>query len=216
MPPGMEIINSWNPEEIRAYLTENFITIPCTIEMGQNLKVGQILGERPTTEQYVAYDKDAESSATSPVKTGTGNGTMSEVGVQDKSTLTETWTITCTEEVENGGNFSVVGSVSGNVGNASVGSEFKYPNTDDYMIKFTITDGAVDFAVGDKFTFNTTAAGGRTAKGILTENVDASSGAEVSAMYVEGNFVESKLTGLDAQAKESLNGRSIAGTFFIP
>ncbi len=216
MPPGMETINSWKPVEIRAYLTKNFITIPATIEAGQNLKVGQVLGRRPTTGKIVAYNKDAAASATSPVKTGTGNGTMSAVEVQDKSTLTENWTVTCTETAENGGTFSVEGSVSGVTGNVSVGSEFKFPNTDDYMIKFTISDGAVDFAQGDKFTFSTVAAGGRIAEGILTEDMDASLGDELSSMYVEGNFVESKLTGLDAQAKESLNGRSIAGTFFIP
>jgi len=214
---GMSTINTYDPDEIRGVGTEDFISLPCTIEEGQDLDIGQVIGKRPTSEKYIAYNKDAAASATSPQADAgnTGNGTCSTVEVQDNYTRTENWTLTCTETAENGGTFSVVGSVSGNVGNALVGSEFKYPNNSAYMVKFTISDGSSDFAEGDKFTFSTIAAGARIAEGILMENIDASSADVLSGMYVKGNFVESKLIDLDSQAKEDLNGKSVGDYFII-
>jgi hypothetical protein len=172
---------------------------------------------RPVTGKYIAYDKDAAASATSPTagEENTGNGTCSIVDVQDDYTLTENWTLTCITEAENGGTFSVVGSVSGNVGNAAVSSEFKFPNTAAYKIKFTISAGDTDFTVGDTFTFSTANAGARTAKGILTEKADASAGDKISSFYARGNFIESKLTGLDPDAKTHLNGRSVGDCFLM-
>lgn len=63
------------------------------------------------------------------------------------STVTETWTLTCTATAVDGGTFSVVGSVSGAQANATVG--VNYSNT---YISFRIDDGATDFQVGDTFT----------------------------------------------------------------
>lgn len=86
-----------------------------------------------------------------PVKTGTGNGTMSAV-TSDASAPVETWTVTCTAAAANGGTFSVVGSVSGAKASATVGVAY-----DNGLVGFTINDGATDFIVGDKFEFTTAA-----------------------------------------------------------
>ena len=212
---GVTTIGTYEPDEIRGVLSDNFLRLPITVEKGQNLVMGTVIGERPTSEKYVAYDKNAAAEASTPqAKTGgnTGNGTCSEVAVQDAKTLSETVTVTATDATT----FAVAGSVSGFCGNATVGSEFKYPNSADYRFKFTLLAGNQVFVSGDEFTFTTTAAGAMSAKGILTENVDATNEDVVNAMYISGNFVESKLTGLDAQAKEDLSGRSVNGLFILP
>ena len=92
------------------------------------------------------------ASAGSPVFVGTGNGTMTSVAVYSGVTKTETITATCIAAVANGGIFQVSGSLSGPLGNATVGSNFVSPE-----ISFIINDGTTDFIVGDAFTVATTA-----------------------------------------------------------
>lgn len=84
----------------------------------------------------------------------TGDGTVDTISGSDIYTLTETWTLTCIVEAVDGGVFSVVGSVSGAKGNATVGSQY-FSNSADHSkseISFLIHDGATDFALGDTFT----------------------------------------------------------------
>jgi len=88
--------------------------------------------------------------------TGTGDGALTLGGTYPSAgtfpaTITENWTITCTAAAANGGTFSVVGSVSGAQASATVG--VPYENS---FVAFTIADGAIDFQVGDQFTFATT------------------------------------------------------------
>jgi len=82
--------------------------------------------------------------------TGTGDGQITNLEALPAS-ITETWTVTCTVASIDGGTFSVTGSISGAKADAQVGVEYN-----NGIIKFTITDGATDFAVGDTFTFDTT------------------------------------------------------------
>ncbi|GBL46213.1 phage protein [Sulfuriferula multivorans] len=86
-------------------------------------------------------------------QTGTGNGllTLLEPGVAAPS---ETWTLTCTAAAVNAGTFSVSGSVSGVQPAATVG--VAYVNA---LLNFTITDGTVDFIVGDQFVVAVVASG---------------------------------------------------------
>lgn len=77
--------------------------------------------------------------------TRTGTGTLTGLEASPAS-VTETWTLTCTAAAANGGTFSVVGSVSGAKPAATVGVAY-----DNGLLKFTIGDGATDFAVGDTF-----------------------------------------------------------------
>lgn len=77
---------------------------------------------------------------------GTGNGTMTGQAL-GASSVSETFTIVCTVAALNGGTFSVTGSVSGALPNATVG--VAYVNA---AINFTINDGTVDYIVGDTYT----------------------------------------------------------------
>lgn len=86
-----------------------------------------------------------------PSYSGVGNGTLRTLEGKPGAP-TETWTLTCTAAVVNGGTFSVTGSVSGAQAAATVG--VAYSNS---RLKFRIADGSVDFQVGDQFTFTTTA-----------------------------------------------------------
>jgi hypothetical protein len=85
--------------------------------------------------------------------TNTGNGVCSAVETKPFAVVNETWTLTCTTP---GGDtvavFSVVGSVSGNVGNATSGTEFKDAT---HGIKFTLSVGSVAWLGGDSFAFQT-------------------------------------------------------------
>lgn len=82
--------------------------------------------------------------------TGTGNGTLENVKALPNA-VTETWTLTCTAASVDGGTFSVTGSVSGAQADATVGTTYN-----NGFVSFLISDGTIDFIVGDKFTFNTT------------------------------------------------------------
>ena len=76
----------------------------------------------------------------------TGNGTITGVNGTTR-TATETWTLTCIKEETDSGIFSVVGSVSGQKDNATVGDEYN-----NGQVTFTINDGSTDWAKGDIIT----------------------------------------------------------------
>ncbi len=95
-------------------------------------------------------------------QSGTGNGTLSGVEASPSS-ITETWTLTCTATAANGGTFSVTGSVSGAKPAATVGVAY-----DNGLIKFTINDGSTDFAVGKQFQIPVTQ-GAASAAGVAWE-----------------------------------------------
>lgn len=109
---------------------------------------------------------------TVPVKTGTGNGTMTNVEAFPAA-VTENWTITCTAAAANAGTFSVTGSVSGALAAATVG--VAYTNA---KVGFIINDGTTDFIVGDQFTFSTTRSElSTTGKAWVTQRYDTSNSA---------------------------------------
>jgi len=84
-----------------------------------------------------------------PTFSGTGNGTLT-VDSTHPATVTETITAVCSATAVDGGTFDVSGSVSGSLGQATVGTPFTSS-----VIDFTITDGTTDFALNDTFTINT-------------------------------------------------------------
>ncbi len=84
-----------------------------------------------------------------------GDGFISAVAVRPFKTKNEDWTLTCTLlGGDSVATFSVVGSVSGNVGTATSGVEFS-TGTGAGGIKFTITAGTNVWHVGDTITFST-------------------------------------------------------------
>lgn len=210
MAAGVTQTDSWSDTQLDAGMKDN-IAMPATIRSGYNLSKGQVVGKQPATDKYVDYDADGNASAGSAVagSSNVGNGTVGTVSVQDDYTVSETVTLTCTAEALNGGTFSVTGSVTGSMGNATVGSLFRYPDSAAYQVSFTIADGAEDFDVGDTFTIALTESKALIAEGILSEAVDASSGDEVSSAYIEGSFYVSAITGLDTAAIEAMGGKKM-------
>lgn len=84
------------------------------------------------------------------VYTGTGNGTIGLVE-QGKDTIDETWTITVTNAAVVGSEiWSVVGSVTGALANATTGVAYITDH-----INFTITAGGTNFIVTDNFVYTT-------------------------------------------------------------
>jgi hypothetical protein len=87
----------------------------------------------------------SKGKAYSPSYTGTGTGTISAWD-GGASSVTETFTITATSSTS----FNVVGSTSGSIGTATVGTTFTHAK-----LTFLITAGGVAFVAGDAFKLNT-------------------------------------------------------------
>jgi hypothetical protein len=87
----------------------------------------------------------AKGTAYYPTYTGTGNGIISawDGGV---SSIAETFTLTATGATA----FDVVGSITGSIGSATVGTPFVHAN-----VVFTLTAGTTPFIAGDIFLINT-------------------------------------------------------------
>lgn len=84
-----------------------------------------------------------------------GNGIIASVNTKPFKTKNEDWTLTCTLGGADGvATFSVVGSVTGAKGTATSGTEFNTLLTSGGL-KFTITAGGTNWAVGDIITFST-------------------------------------------------------------
>lgn len=100
------------------------------------------------------------ASAAVPTYAGTGNGTCTSVSV-GALTKSETITILCVGvPAANKSNWFVSGSLSGSLGMADItsGTTGGTVNFTSGQINFTLTDGTVDFIVGDQFQIVTTAA----------------------------------------------------------
>jgi len=82
--------------------------------------------------------------ASTPVRVGVGNGTMS--GISADSALVRPQTITVT--FTSGTDFGVTGSVSGQIGSGSTSVPFS-----SNVVDFDIAEGSIPFVNGDKFTF---------------------------------------------------------------
>lgn len=82
-------------------------------------------------------------TAGSPTFVGTGNGTMTGVGVNQATAQAETWTITATSPTV----FSVTGFLSGPQGTATTGVPYN-----NGIISFTLNVGGTPFQAGDTFT----------------------------------------------------------------
>jgi hypothetical protein len=119
---------------------------------------------KPANQHFCVYGDPSvgvtDADAGTPVRTGTGNGTMGSIVISNEFTKSETWTATCIKKVTGGGLFSVSGSVTGSRGVATVGTAFKSNTLEPTKseIGFTISAGATDFEEGDVFTVATTAA----------------------------------------------------------
>jgi hypothetical protein len=116
---------------------------------------------------WIAYNegmgKGLSATVPLPDRNNTGNGVINDVAVNPNA-KSECWSVECI--TEDGGTFSVTGTVSGKQSNATVGSAY---TSNDSEIFFTIADGSTDFEIGDTFTFCTTRDHGRTIKDLLVD-----------------------------------------------
>lgn len=87
----------------------------------------------------------AKGSAFGLIYAGTGNGTLTAYS-GGASSVAETFTITATSATS----FTVVGTVTGSIGPATVGTPFAHAT-----IEFTLTAGGTAFVSGDVFTLAT-------------------------------------------------------------
>jgi hypothetical protein len=93
-------------------------------------------------------DSDVVSKiATNPTFSGTGNGVISNIQLNQQTVVTELWTITCQDP----STFTVSGYASGAAGTATVGSLYN-----NGKISFLINNGSVPFQAGDSFSINIT------------------------------------------------------------
>lgn len=158
-------------EDSSLYLSRDAVTLEGT----GLVKSGTVLG------------KTTAGSATAAAKEGgnTGNGTIAMDGTTPVlgGANSGVYIVRCTAAATNGGTFSVTDPDGNDIGDATVGSAFANE------IKFTISDGATDFAVGDGFDVTVVGATGiykplsvgasdgtQTAIGILWEDRDPTDG----------------------------------------
>lgn len=97
---------------------------------------------------------DASAGAATAGTGNTGADTVTGITVNNGATQTETITLTCVGAGASGV-FGVEGSLSGPLGNATVGVAFEAFGD---QIGFTINDGTPSATVGDTYTIATTAA----------------------------------------------------------
>lgn len=121
-----------------------------TIGTAVALVIGQVLGQAVTGGFTVA---DA-------VKTGTGNGTITQSGTPASrygdDVMPGIYKAVCIAAAANAGTFRVTAPNGAVIGDATVGVAFASSH-----INFTINDGATDFIVGDSIVFTVD----QTAKG---------------------------------------------------
>jgi hypothetical protein len=140
-----------------------------------------------------------------PVYSGTGNGTMTGVSVNQGTGEAELWTV----EAINATTFNVSGFVSGLQSNAIAGVPYN-----NGIIAFTITAGVTPFVPGDVFTVNVTAVVSAPASlgvndaakrvTIVTAlQAEINSNAEVRSEYYEYNLI--LCPGYHETADEMLN-----------
>jgi len=139
------------------YDAENQIGIEVTFNVYPDLT-------KPMSHQFCVYGDPSlgitASSVGSVTFSGVGNGTLGSTATNDSTTKTETFTATCIKKVVGGGKFEVIGSLSGSMGVATVGSQFysRSANPSQSELSFKISADLTDFEEGDAFTIPTVAA----------------------------------------------------------
>ncbi len=115
-----------------------------TIITGQNLAIAAVIGK--ITKALGSITADGGN---------TGDGTVTG-GALGAKALLGTYTLECVVAAANGGTFKVVAPDGDALPDAEVGTAYI-----NQQINFTINDGAADFIVGDKFTFDVDAGSGK-------------------------------------------------------
>lgn len=110
-----------------------------TVAESQTIEANAILAKLAVAADVVA------TAAADAGNTGDGVMTMADPAVSTR-VKDGVYTVTCIEPAADGGTFDVINPDGKSIGAAKVGVAF------DKAVKFTIADGATDFAAGDQFT----------------------------------------------------------------
>lgn len=161
-----------------------------TIASGQNLVAGAVIA-------LVAVGTASIAAAAVAGNTGDGAISLSDPAFA-AGVKAGVYRATCIEPATDGGTFSVEDPDGIEIGVAAVGTEF------DGVVKFTIADGATDFAAGDAFTITvgggsgeyveydpTNDDGSQTAVAVLWDAVDATGGAAPGVAIVRDAEINS-------------------------
>lgn len=176
-----------------------------TIESGQDLEAGHVLGE-------VVGGSTSTSAAGGNAGDGTIGSVSTQAGVKEGDYI-----VTFIEPATDAGEFQVEDPDGENVGTGTVGSQFSGGG-----IQFTISDGASDFAAGDQFTISVSGSGefkeydpsnidgSGTARAVLYEPVDATAGAkEAAVIRRDAEVDDSQLTWFaNATSGEKTTGKA--------
>jgi hypothetical protein len=172
------------------------MTRSITLLSGQNLLRGAVLGK-------IGGDAGAATAGTVAFA-GTGNGVLTKATPATGTGVKEgSYTATLVTTGADAGQFAVRRPDGTLDGYAQVGVAY------DGQVKFTIADGSTDFIAGDAFTIPVTIAdtssgkylravsaatdGSQTARAILAEDCNATSGDKTTIAYMGGVFDENAL-----------------------
>jgi hypothetical protein len=176
-----------------------------TIESGQNLVAGAVLGE--VVGGSISASADGGN---------TGDGTIGSLSVQSGAQGGD-YIVTIVEPGTDAGEFTVEDPDGENVGTGTVGSQFTGGG-----IQFTLSDGTTDFVAGDRFTITvsgsgeykeydpTATDGSSTAIAVLYGPADASAAATDGTIITrDAEIDEAQLTWFDgATASQKTTGKA--------
>jgi hypothetical protein len=182
--------NKINDHHLRGKTAIPAVHIPGLLEIEKDLAIASLLKgaytmQGPNISEWAKSYEDqaieslkmlrfgASADDVRPSSHNVGNGYVSEILTNDRSTVTEDWILKASAS----GRFNVWGSISGYLLDAEVGESYPEKdwshyvedynfkrlynadeNPDLYPIQFTITQGSTEFAKNDTFVFRTYAA----------------------------------------------------------
>jgi len=180
-----------------------------TVAAGQSLQAGHVLGR---------IEVDTADIAAAAVAGNTGDGAIALADPAFAAGIVAgVYIVTITEAAPDGGSFEVQDPAGAAVGAGEVGTLF------DDVVRFTLSDGAVDFAVGDAFEITVgegsrhvaeydpaAADGTQTAVAVLLTPGDAAGGAvRASALVRDAEVARAALEWFDgATAPQKATGEA--------
>ena len=140
---GREVYQLSGASAIPVLLSGNLTTSSGPVSVSDN--GNQVIFVDGTNGYYLSIGVTEFVSST-PYYSGAGNGTISDIGINQSLATAQNWAVTATSSTT----FSVVGSVTGTQSPATVGTLYTTPDG----ISFTITAGSTAFTIGDEFTWS--------------------------------------------------------------
>lgn len=190
---------SFTPDRLIAGPSDELRSRQVTQLTGQNLTRGTVLGKITMGA--------ASAAAKGGGNTGNGTITMDATTPIRANAQPGIYTVRNISAVVNGGVFVVIAPDGRQIGNPAITIGAGGTGAFDDQIKFVLTDGATDFALGDGFDVTIAAGSGKYIKSlaaaidgsqvpdlILAEDTDATSADKVTVAYYSGDFNENSIT----------------------